>query len=226
MKLRLRDLLTAAWVISFGAAAHAATFDLVSYLGLNPGNWAVFQDRAGAISGYATTQTGTGEVTQTFYRLNGSTWVFDVAETFAVSNRRLSYIGSFDGAATLVFQPALNITRRQQVGDSTVYKGLLVNPSTGDTTSVTTAFSLSAEGIAVTVPAGTFTDCIKLRFYSQGGGSSRDSVSISCPNRNEAKTWYNKIKDTAVPTDEDQSQSNALVMIQAGDSNPPFPLAR
>ena len=62
-----------------------------------------------------------------------------------------------------------------------------------------------------------------LRLYNYGGGTSRDSVSISCPVRSEVKTWYDKIKDTPESTDEDPSQSHSLIMIQAGDSNPPFP---
>ena len=73
------------------------------------------------------------------------------------------------------------------------------------------------------VPAGGFTNCIKVRLNTYGDGASRDSVSINCPGRSEVKTWYNKIKDLPVPTDENQSDSNALVMIQGGDSNPPFP---
>lgn len=206
------------------SAASAAPVDLASYLGLTPGSWAMLQDAGtGAISAYSTSQTAAGQVTQTWYRLEGGTWVFDTAENFTVSARRLSYISTSDGSATLVFQPALNLARRQQAGDSTVYKGSLLNTATGEVTGVTTALSITAEGLGLTVPAGAFSDCIKVRLYTYGGGSSRDSVSINCPNRNEVKTWYNKIKDTALPTEEDLSQSHALIMIQAGDSNPPFP---
>jgi len=138
--------------ITIGAAAPAATFDLVAYLGLNPGSWAVLQDAGnGAISGYVTSQSTAGQVTQNWYRFVGGLWVFDSAETFAVSARRLSYTGT------------------------------------------------------------------------TGGVTSRDSVSINGLNRNEVKTWYNKIQDTADPTTENTSASHALVMIQSGDANPPFP---
>jgi hypothetical protein len=224
MKFICRDLLTLICGITIGSVSNAATLDIASYLGLNPGAWAVLQDaRTGAISGYSTSQTSPGTVTQTWYRFDGSTWVFDTAETFAITARKVSYVSTADRSATLLFQPPVNLPRRQQVGDSTVHKGVLLNQSTGETIEVTNAISLTAEGISLVVPAGGFSDCIKLRLSTYGGGTSRDSVSISCPNRSEVKTWYNKIKDSTVPTEEDQSDSHSLVMIQAGDSNSPFP---
>ena len=39
-----RILLAALCGITVTAASNAATIDLVSYLGLTPGNWAMFQD--------------------------------------------------------------------------------------------------------------------------------------------------------------------------------------
>ena len=223
MNSGIRALLVLLCGITIGAASRAQTIDLAAYLGLTPGNWAIFQDKNGTFSGYVTSLNANGQIAQTFYRFNGSVWVFDSAELFSITNRRISNLGTSDGATTWLFEPAVSLPRRQQVNDSVVYKGLLRNQSTGVASSVTFSFSLTADGISVTVPAGGFTNCIKVRLSTYGDGGSRDSVSISCPGRSEVKTWYNKIKDLPVPTDENQSDSDALVMVQAGDSNAPFP---
>jgi hypothetical protein len=221
MRTPFRPLLAAALLTTTPAAW---SFDVAPYLALTPGNWGVLQDSAsGQLSGYVTTVNAAGQVAQTWYRYDGSTWVFDSAELFSLTARRISYLGFDDGNATWLFEPALSFPRKQNVGDAVVYKGAVRNQTTNEVVNTVGAITFTAEALSVSVPAGGFANCIKVRNYSYQAGQSRDSVSISCPNRNEVRTWYTKIRDTADAQVEDLSERHGLVMIQGGDSNPPFP---
>ncbi len=223
MPAPLRRLLATA-LAAAAPAAWSATFDVGPYLALTPGNWGVLQDTAsGQLSGYVVSVNAAGQLAQTWYRYNGSSWVFDSAELFAITARRISYLGFDDGSATWLFEPGFSFARKVAVGDAVVYKGGIRNQSTGELVATTGAISFTAEALSASVPAGSFSNCIKVRNYSYQAGQSRDSVSISCPSRNEVRTWYTKIRDTADPQVEDSSERHSLVMIQGGDSNPPFP---
>lgn len=201
----------------------AAALDLASYLALTPGNWAIFQDTAnGAQSGYVTTQNGEGQIVKTWYSLEGGTWVYDSADLFTVTGKRITYLGFMEGGTTWLLEPALELRRKWSVGDAAAYVGQLRNQTTLEAMRVTRTVSLTDDKIALTVPAGSFTNCIKLRVQSYHDGTSRDSSGISCPGRSEMKSWYNKIIDTGVPT-EQETESSAEIAIQAGLADPPIP---
>jgi hypothetical protein len=219
---RTSGCLAVALGIALAAPLDAAAFDLASYLALTPGNWAIFQDTvSGEQSGYVTSQSG-GQIVQTWYRFQGGAWVYDSAELYTVTSKWVNYVGSTDGTTTWLFEPVVSLRRKQSAGDSTVYKGVQRNQTTLEATPMTSSVSVADDKIGVTVPAGSFTGCIKLRVFGQNGTSSRDSVSISCPNRQEMKSWYNKLNDTGVKTDQ-ESESHSTIAIQAGDSGSPIP---
>jgi hypothetical protein len=220
----LRSAWLAPALLAAAAAAPAASFDLASYLALTPGNWAILRDDGtGVLNGYVTSANAAGQIAQTWYRFNGSSWIFDSTELFSVSARRLTYLGFDDGTATWLLEPPIGLARRQNVGDAAVYKGALRNQTTNALIPVVNALTFTADGLVDNGPAGAFTNCIKVRQYSYQDGGSRDSVSISCPGRSEVRTWITKIRDTADPLAEDLSDRRSAVMIQGGDSNPPLP---
>lgn len=201
----------------------AAALDLASYLALTPGNWAIFQDSAdGSQTGYVTSQNGEGQIVKTWYGLDGGTWVYDSAELFTVTGKRITYLGFMEGGTTWLLEPALELRRKWSVGDVAVYAGRLRNQTTLEATWATRSVSLTDDKIALTVPAGSFTNCVKLRVQSYHDGTSRDAATISCPDRSEMKSWYNKISDTGVAT-EQEIETRTEVAIQAGIANPPIP---
>lgn len=223
MITRTSPSLTLAIGLALGAPGVALALDMASYLALTPGNWAIYQDNgSGSQSGYVTSQDG-GQVVKTYYQFESGSWVFDSADLLKVTDKKITYLGTRDATDTWLFDPPVILPRKMQVDDSIVYKGVLRNQTSGARMPVTLAMSVTADKLGVTVPAGNFNGCIKMRTYNYGGGGSRDSVSIDCPHRPEMKTWVNKIEDTGVPTDEDRTGGHSSVGVQAGESNPPIP---
>lgn len=219
-KTRIAALAATALV---GTTLPAAAVDLVPYMALTPGNWCILQDTAsGQLSGYVTSVNAAGQTAQTWYRFNGSGWVFDSAELFTLTARRFSYVGTHDGSATWLFEPAVTLPRKLAVNDAVAFEGLARNQTTGEAVPFSGTLTVTAEGLAATAPAGAFTSCVKLRLYNLQGGQSRDSVSLSCPNRNEVKTWVTKIRDTSDPQVQGFEQSSS-VMTQGGDASAPIP---
>lgn len=219
-KTRITALVTAALL---GTTLPAAAVDLVPYMALAPGNWGILQDTAsGALSGYVTSVNAAGQTAQTWYRFSGGGWVFDSAELFTVAARRFSYVGFHDGSATWLFEPAINLSRRLALNDAVAFEGVARNQTTGETVPFSGTLKVTDEGLAASAPAGAFTNCVKVRLYNLQGRESRDSVSISCPNRNEVKTWVTKIRDTNDPQVQSFVQFSE-VMTQGGDSNAPLP---
>lgn len=215
-----------AWFVAacmFGTA-HAATVDVVPYMSLKPGQWAVLQlDGAPTQAGYATTKGKNGQVVQTWYFNEGSGWAFDSSQVFQVSALELSLLEQNDGTTRWRYEPPVVIPRPVTVGQPVFYAGKVKNLGTGATSARTVVFLVTAKGLAVDAPVGSFVDCIKGRMYTYGDGTSRDSVSLHCRDRQAVKGWHTKIKDGADPQQEEMDQSGPNLMIQAGDSNPPFP---
>lgn len=215
-----------AWFVAatLSGMAQAATVDIVPYMSLKPGQWAVIQlDGVPTQAGYATTKGKNGQVVQTWYFNEGSGWAFDSAQVFQASATELSLLEENDGTARWRYEPPVVIPRPVTVGQPVFYAGRVKNLGTGSTSARTLVFLVTAKGLAADAPVGSFVDCIKNRIYSHGDGASRDSVSLHCRDRQAVKGWHTKIKDSADPQHEEMDQSGPNLMTQAGDSAPPFP---
>jgi hypothetical protein len=204
--------------------AQAASVDVVPYMSLKPGQWAVVQrDGVPTQDGYATTKGKNGQVVQTWYYNEGSGWAFDSSLVFLVSATELSLLEENDGTARWRYEPPVVIPRPVNVGQPVFYAGRVKNLSTNATSARTLVFLVTAKGLAADAPVGSFVDCIKNRMYTYGDGRSRDSVSLHCRDRHAVKGWHTKIKDGTDPQFEEMDQSGPNLMTQSGDSNPPFP---
>jgi hypothetical protein len=202
--------------------ALSATVDIVPYMSLKPGQWAMVQSAA-SLDGYVASKGKHGQVVQTWYHNDGSNWVFDSSQVFSISSTELVLLEENDGVDRWVYEPSVVIPRPLTLGQPVFYSGVLKNSNTHETSASTLVFLVTMKGVAVDAPAGSFTDCIKNRLFTYGGGTSRDSVSLNCKGRQDVKSWYNKIKDTGIPQEEDQLQSSPSAMVQYGDSGAPFP---
>jgi hypothetical protein len=206
----------------FSSSGVFAAVDIVTYMALNAGKWAIWQE-VGSTSreGYVTANWS-GMKVRTWYDDEGSGWTFDSAEILQITPTALLYIGMYDGADLWMLEPAMSLPRQMNLNQPVFYSGILRNQRTNATQRTTQVFMITKGGLTVTTSAGTFTNCIKSKTFSHEAGVSRESTSLMCPGRAEVKGWVSKIKDTVDPVQETQNSFSTEV-IQFGDSSPPLP---
>jgi hypothetical protein len=217
----LSALWTVLLVLSWSAVA--AAVDIVPYLGLKPGKWAILQNTNSIThQGYVTVQGTDGQIVQTWYDNKGSGWTFSSSEVFQITPTALLMIGSHDGRDLWIAEPVLTIPRSLSLNQPVYYTGIKRNQRTQATQRVTMVLVITKRRLTVDTQAGIFNNCIKFRSYQYSPGTSRDATVLLGPGRSELKGWVSKIKDTSNPVQETQS-AFSYELIQFGDSNPPFP---
>lgn len=216
----------AAAVFAACATARAGTIDIVPYMGLTPGKWSILQSDGGSWqSGVSVTSGANGQVLKNYwYRSHaGAAWTPDGASNvFEITPTELRIVGLQDGADAWVFDPTPSLPRPLTVNKPYFFSTNLKHPATGEKSKMALLVIVTKTGIAVSTPAGSFTGCIKMRFYSYGGGESEEDVNLDCKGRSDVQTWFHRISDTADPQQESQD-GGSTQLIQYGNKNPPFP---
>jgi hypothetical protein len=201
--------------IIIGTSAISVAIDVVPYMGLKAGKWAITQEKDSiSQQGYVTVKGTNGQIVKE--------WYSNEAEVFQITPSALLYIGVNDGRDLWIFDPTVSILRPLSLNQAVSYSGVLRNQRTNAVRRITQIFIVTKSGLTVDTPAGSFSGCIKVRSFNYMTGTSRDSATLLCSGRDEVQGWVSKIKDTTNPQEETQNEFS-FEMIQFGDSNSPIP---
>jgi hypothetical protein len=209
--------------IIIGTSAISVAIDVVPYMGLKAGKWAITQEKDSiSQQGYVMVKGTNGQIVKEWYSNEGSGWTFDEAEVFQITPSALLYIGVNDGKDLWIFDPTVSIPRPLSLNQAVSYSGVLRNQRTNAVRRITQIFMVTKSGLTVDTTAGSFSGCIKARSFNYIIGTSRDAATLLCSGRDEVQGWVSKIKDTTDPQVETQNEFS-FEMIQFGDSNSPIP---
>lgn len=214
--------------VVFGASlfAFAAgnTVDIVSYMGLNPGQWSISK-LTDSCTGNTSQQARVvvkgqnGQILVKWYDKDGDNWVFDSSDVYRVSSTAFYFIGSNDGQDSWTFVPKITLPLTMKLNVPILYKGITKNQRTGEKLPFAAIFMITQKGITVTTEAGTFNNCIQIQSYTYSAGKSRESTALTAPGMSDVMEWVSKNKDTS-ESDVNQNAFKSEI-IQFGNSTIP-----
>lgn len=232
-KKKMKRLIVFSTVVAvlFGASlsvfAAGNTVDIVSYMGLKPGQWSIFKHTDSCTAN--TSQQGrvvvkgqNGQILVKWYNDDGNNWVFDSSDIYRVSLTALYFIGSNDGKDLWAFVPKVTFPLTMKLNVPFLYKGIMKNQRTGEKLPIAAVFMITQKGITVTTETDTFADCIQVQIYTYSNMQARESTVLTAPGRGDVRGWVSKIKNTSEPDEETQNAFKSEI-IQFGDSKPPIP---
>ncbi len=167
--MRAHHATLSALLVAFLAAPAAgqATYDLVDYFMLQPGQWQVFEERppGGTQLGlFAEVVTSAGQYTLVHEYINtGGVWVAGDVEYYQITQDHLLYYGVVHPVTGDYewFEPPIAIPRQVRVGDAFHHQGPLQTHA--GPALVSWSLLIAADNVTKQTAAGTFTGCLRLQ---------------------------------------------------------------
>jgi len=160
--------LFAALLVS-AAPVMAEDYDLREYFLMSSGSYQVYDDDNDGIADWGTRFTWMGDyVLANDYDKDGAAWDLDGVEIWRRDVAGLSLVGSWEPGAPGVeyLNPPISFPDALSVGETVMWASLedeIEDPPYGQEW-VIGVLQIANEGVPVTTPAGTFPDCLEIRF--------------------------------------------------------------
>lgn len=175
--------------------AVAQTIDIVDYMAVTPGQWKVDreEDICSGVSedGGRFISTYGNYILDAGYDLVSGNWISESINVLQITQNNLMWIGEYEDGIS-VYSPPITIPRSLGLDEPVFNSGIITTGSESEIYS--SIFMITETGVSVTTPAGTFSNCIKVK-WAWIEGLSGTATDILAPGVGPVKSFEAEIEE-------------------------------